>query len=221
MDHLSATDVDRWLAQEARTLSTRTLQELYQCLNRSMNRAMARDQVKRNVVALCAVPKGQVGRPSKSLTLPQAVALLRAAEEMEDDYTILSLVTGATPEEMRPLSWSHVDLDGRPDDQPPGPPSIEVWRSVREGGDTKTKKSRRSLALAQVGVRSLRRRQDLQAAQRDKAGSRWQESDLVFTTSVGTALDAANVRRAFRRTVEAAGRFSARPAAGRFPTSRQ
>ena len=66
---LSATDVDRWLAQKAKTLSTRTLQELYQCLNRSMNRAMARDQVKRNVVALCAVPKGQVGRPSKSLTL--------------------------------------------------------------------------------------------------------------------------------------------------------
>jgi site-specific recombinase XerD len=28
---------------------------------------------------------------------------------------------------------------------------------------------------------------------------------VVFTTSVGTALDAANVRRTFRRTVEAAG----------------
>src|SRR5262245_7658547 len=159
---LTATDVDRWLAHKAKTLSTRTLQELYQCLNRAMNRAMARDQVKRNVVSLCAVPKGQAGRPSKSLTLAQAIALLRAAEDVGDDYTIVSLVTGARTEEMRPLTWSHVDLVGRPDAEPPAPPSIEVWRSVREGGDTKTRKSRRTIALAELGIRSLRRRHTLQ-----------------------------------------------------------
>ncbi|MEV4142004.1 site-specific integrase, partial [Dactylosporangium sp. NPDC049742] len=44
---LSATDVDKWLAEKAKTLSTRTLGEVYSCLNRSINRAMARDKVKR------------------------------------------------------------------------------------------------------------------------------------------------------------------------------
>ena len=36
----------------------------------------ARDKVKRNVVLLCAAPKGQDGRPSKALTLADAEKLL-------------------------------------------------------------------------------------------------------------------------------------------------
>jgi site-specific recombinase XerD len=36
-------------------------------------------------------------------------------------------------------------------------------------------------------------------------GERWVDLDLVFTTSLGTPLDAANVRRAFRRVAAAAG----------------
>jgi len=59
--------------------------------------------------------------------------------------------------------------------------------------------------LGELRVGSLRRRQALQEAQKEKAGSRWREQGLVFTTTVGTALDAANVRRTFRRTVKAAG----------------
>jgi len=78
---LSATDVDRWLADKAKVLSTRTLQDLHQCLNRAVNRALARDQVKRNMVSLCSVPKGTAGRPWKSLTLDQARAVLDAVSE--------------------------------------------------------------------------------------------------------------------------------------------
>lgn len=37
------------------------------------------------------------------------------------------------------------------------------------------------------------------------AGSAWQDYNLVFTTSLGTQLDAANVRRDFRRVIKAAG----------------
>ncbi len=36
------------------------------------------------------------------------------------------------------------------------------------------------------------------------AGDRWQENDLVFASAVGTALDAHNVRRAFRKEVKKA-----------------
>jgi hypothetical protein len=44
-----------------------------------------------------------------------------------------------------------------------------------------------------------------QAKQRLQAGKVWQSNDLVFATSVATALDAANVRRSFRRITKAAG----------------
>ena len=65
---------------------------------------MARDQVKRNVVDLCEVPKGQAGRPSKSLTLDQARALLEAAEDASlYAYVVVSLLTGARTEELRAL----------------------------------------------------------------------------------------------------------------------
>jgi hypothetical protein len=76
---LSADDVDQWLADKARTLSTRTLQEVRSVLKRAITRAQARDKVKRNVVLLCEIPQGRQGRPSKSLTLPQAESLLDAA----------------------------------------------------------------------------------------------------------------------------------------------
>lgn len=49
-------------------------------------------------------------------------------------YIVVSLLTGARTEELRALTWAHVDLDGKP-------PTIMVWHSVRATGDTKTKKS--------------------------------------------------------------------------------
>ncbi|MCE7009330.1 hypothetical protein LWC34_41930 [Kibdelosporangium philippinense] len=62
---LSAEDVDKWLADKAKTLATRTLRDIRSVLKRAIARAQARDKVKRNVVMLCDVPVGQTGRPSK------------------------------------------------------------------------------------------------------------------------------------------------------------
>src|SRR5215208_5138215 len=41
-----------------------------------------------------------------------------------------------------------------------------------------------------------------------RSAARWPDNDLVFTTQRGTPLDAANVRRAFRRIAEHAGRHA-------------
>lgn len=196
---LSADDVDRWLADKAKVLSTRSLREVRSVLRRSITRAQARDKVKRNVVLLCDIPQGQPGRPSKSLNFDQAEALLAAAEDTPlHAYIVVSLLTGARTEELRALTWSHVDLDS-------DPPYIMVWRSVRVTGDTKTRKSRRTLELPQRCVKALRlhrKRQD--QIRRDTSGT-WQDNDLVFATLVGTALDAHNVRRAFRKVLKSAG----------------
>jgi integrase len=206
LKELTATDVDRWLAGRAKVLSTRTLGEVYSCLNRAVRRAMARNLVPRNVVELCDLPTGQVGRPSKSLTLDEAVALLKAAEGTTFyAYLVLSLLTGLRTEEVRALRWDHVDLDGQPDADPPVPPSVSVWRSVREHGDTKTPKSRRTLALPTLCVHALKQHRERQDVAQERAGTKWQETGLVFTSSLGTALDAANVRRALRRAAKAAG----------------
>ena len=202
---LSAEDVDRWLAVKAKTLSTRTLQGLHSCLNRSVKRATARDKVKRNVVPLASVPQGAAVRPSKSLTLKQAVEVLRAAESSRlYPYLVLSLLTGARTEELRALTWADVDLVGDPKFTPPIPPYMAVWRSVRRDGDTKTRKSRRTFALPVRCVEALKRQRRQQAEERLRAGEAWQENDLVFASKVGTPLDASHVRRDLRRAIKGA-----------------
>ncbi|HEY4852768.1 MAG TPA: tyrosine-type recombinase/integrase [Streptosporangiaceae bacterium] len=82
---------------------------------------------------------------------------------------------------------------------------IAVWRSVRAGADTKTKKSRRTLALPQRCVDVLYEHQTRQDRIRHVAGTRWKENGLVFPSRVGTPADASHVRRAFRKVVAAAG----------------
>lgn len=164
-----------------------------------MTRAQKRDKVKRNVVLLCEVPTGKGGRPSKSLTLAQVDAALQAARGTAMyTYIVLSLLIGARTEELRAPTWAHVDLEGSPNAEPPIPPSIRVWRSVRAGGKTKTKKSRRTLALPQRCVEALVFQRELQAQQREAVGNRWQEHDLVFASAVGTERNANNVLRSFR-----------------------
>jgi integrase len=205
---LTAEDVDRWLIDKARTLSTRTLLDIRSVLRRAVARAQARDKVKRNVVLLCDVPTGRAGRPSKSLTLGEAGKLLDAAEADRSTmgtYIVLSLLTGARTEELRALTWVHVDLDGQPDASPRVPPHLMVWRSVRATGDTKTRKSRRTLALPRRCIDALTAHRQRQTALRTVAGAGWTDLDLVFASETGTALDAANVRRGFRRVAAGAG----------------
>jgi site-specific recombinase XerD len=54
-------------------------------------------------------------------------------------------------------------------------------------------------------VEALREHRRRQAEQRLIAGEVWQDSGLVFCTAAGTPLDAANVRRAFKKITNAAG----------------
>lgn len=204
---LSADDVDRWIGTKSKTMVTSTLRNLLSILRRTVTRAQARDRVKRNVTLLCDCPVGKgKGRPSKALTMTQAEAVLSAAERSSmRGYVVVALLTGARTEELRALTWEHVDLEGDPCASPPIPPNVKVWRSVRTGGDTKTRKSRRSLALPQRAVDALRAHRVAQDAARQAAGKRWQEHDLVFPTTCGTPQDDANVRRDFRRVIAAAG----------------
>lgn len=81
-------------------------------------------------------------------------------------------------------------------------PYIEVWHSIRRGGDTKTCRSRRTLALPQRCIDVLRKRRAEQDGERLLAGDQWHDSGLVFTTMLGTQMDAANVRRDFRHALE-------------------
>ena len=204
---LTAQDVRRTLSKLAQTRSTRTMASTHNVLVRAIRHAEANDRVGRNVASLVKPPQGKTGRPSRAMTATAAAALLAAAKDHPrlGAYVILSLTTGIRTEEVRALRWDHVDLDGDPDARTPAPPNIAVWRSVRLHGDTKTEKSRRTLALRQRAVAALREHRKWQAEARLAAGPLWQDTGLVFTSSLGTALDASHVRRDFRGLYKKAG----------------
>jgi hypothetical protein len=92
--------------------------------------------------------------------------------------------------------------------------AVFVWRAERAGSDTKTPKSRRTLALPRKCVEALREHRARQAKDRMSAGPLWQENDLVFASAVGTPQDDHNVRRQFRVITEAAGAGESVGAAG-------
>ena len=127
-----------------------------------------------------------------TLTAPASRALYRIPEAMN----LLSLSRSVIYEQIRAGRLRTVK-QGQPANDPPIPPSVQVWRSVRADGDTKTKKSRRTLALPARCVTALilhRERQGQPATDR-----------LVFASLTGTALDRHNVLRAFRRVIATAG----------------
>jgi integrase len=110
LTELTASHVQEALAALAARLSTRTVQIAHNVLVRAIWHAERDDLAGRNVAALVDAPKGQqAGRPSKSLTLEQAVALMAAAKGTAlEAYIIVSLLSGVRTEEARALRWDHV-----------------------------------------------------------------------------------------------------------------
>jgi integrase len=195
LKELTSADVDAALAHMAASYSTAAVAMGHLALKRVIRRAQARRYVTINPAEFAETPAGQPGRPSKSLTLQQSAALLKATQGTRiGAYIALSLGTGIRTEEARALRWEHVDF-GDPDATPPRPASVAVWRSVRAHSDTKTPRSRRTLGLPGFATTALAGLQ--QREQRD--------TGPVFATRDGHELDAANIRREFRTAIKTAG----------------
>lgn len=71
--------------------------------------------------------------------------------------------------------------------------------------EPKSERSRRQVALPEFAVRALRAHRVRQKGERLVAGSRWQDTGHVFTTSIGTPMDPRQVSREFRRALKKAG----------------
>ncbi|MET8686332.1 site-specific integrase [Streptomyces sp. NPDC004732] len=199
---LEADDLDEWLEEKADVLSTQSLKMVHSVLRRSISHAQRRGKATRNVAEWVEVPEGRPGRPSKSLSLEQAEAVLQSMMgTWIHVYVVLSLLVGVRTEEARPLTWTHVHT--APNDGTK--PHVDVWRSVRRGGDTKTRKSRRSLAMPRHVVPVLNAHRARQQAECKAAGGEWDSNGLVFPSVVGERRTALDVRRNFRRLLKEAG----------------
>jgi integrase len=104
--------------------------------------------------------------------------------------------------ELLGLRWEDVDLDGG---------RLHVRHTLaRVAGklellEPKTDRSRRMVMLPRFVTDALGAHRTLQRKERLVTGSRWVDSGHVFTTSVGTPIEAAAVSRAFQVALMRAG----------------
>ena len=137
------------------------------------------------------------GRRSKSLTLDQAREVLTRRADPLHCYIVVSLLTGARTEELRALRWEHVHLDGvrRPRRLSAVRGGLAVCARRRGHEDQEVAADAGTPALAVDSAREHRARQaeiDCRVAGRTR---------VRVHHGGGTEMDAANVRRDFRRAL--------------------
>ena len=198
--------VDAWLAERSQ-LSRSYLSRLRSTLAQLLAEAERRSLVGRNVARLAVCPKGNAPTPRRSLTRDEVRALLRAAEgDRLGALVAVGVTLGLRPGELAGLRWCDLDLDG-------DPPTLAVTGSIKRtpagglyrGSVKRSTAGERTLALPARLVEALRSHRARQAEERLAAGSLWQDEGLIFTTTLGTALDPSNLRDRFARIADAAG----------------
>ena len=113
----------------------------------------------------------------------------------------VALAVGLRKAEALGLHWGDVDLEAG---------TVRVRFSLQriDGQlrlvEPKSARSRRTITLTAISVDALKAHKTRQIEERLVAGSIWQETGFVFTTSIGTPMEGPNVSRQFHRTLKKA-----------------
>jgi integrase len=183
-------------------LSARTVQYCRAVLRKALNQAVKYGMVKRNAAAMTEAPK--VVRAEISPYSPeQARAFLEAVkgDRLEALFTV-AVALGLRQGEILGLRWGDVDLDGA---------CLSVRCQLQRVDGTpqfvepKTTRSRRTIKLPAVAVSALHAHVARQAQDRELAGDRWQEWNLVFTSTIGTPIESCNLNHRFQQIAKKAG----------------
>lgn len=204
LDRLTPLNVHGLLQAKSQSdLSPRSVQYILFVLRIALGRAVRWGMVPRNVAQLVDAPR--VAKYRGRFLLPdeaERFIALAQSDRLGAIYTV-ALSLGLRLGEALGLKWSDVDLAGR---------AVTIRRSVqRVSGKgllfvpVKTEHSERSIRLPGVCIDALRRHQAVQLRERLLAGSAWQESDLVFASSIGTPFDPRKVSKRLKVLLNEAG----------------
>ncbi len=182
-------------------LSARTVTYHRAILRRALADAVKWELVYKNAAALASPPRA-VRHEVSPFTPDEARTFLSKipGNRLEALY-VMAMGTGMRQGELLGLTWKRVNLDT-------GTATVKQQMQRVNGKLTlvepKTAQSRRTVALPSIVVTALTAHRERQRFERKWAGSRWQEHGLVFTTTIGTPLDSANVTHNFQKTLSEA-----------------
>lgn len=171
-------------------------------LRAALGQAVEWDLIAKNPAAVKNTPKRDKKEP-QFLTTEQAKKLLAACETNKYGPLFKTLILlGLRSGEALALQWSDINwADSKI--------LISKQLQFHDGKwhllPPKSKQSNRVLPLFGPVFDALRAAEANQRNNRVYSGERWQSTDFVFTTSVGTPLDAKNVRREFKAMLKQHG----------------
>ncbi len=184
--------------------SSRTVRHAHSVLSSALKQAVKWRMIFQNPCDLCQLPKADKTE-MKYFTSDETAKFLQTAKT-DRQYALfyLAIETGMRPEEYLGLQWQDIDFDQK---------ALSVRRALiaRKGGgyyfaEPKTKKSRRSIPLSDSLLNELRRHRRDQLELRMKLGADYQNTDLVFTSRIGTPVDHKNLaERRFKGLRDKAG----------------
>lgn len=199
---LSPQDIQRFLNDKLKSgLSARTVRHINDTLRCALNVALRWGLVSRNVATLVGPPRIQ-RKEIRSFTPDEARIFLKAikGDRLEALFSV-ALSLGLRQGEALGLRWRDIDFEAR---------TLRVNYAIQriEGKlqmvEPKTEGSRRALPLTETILSALRNHRSRQLEERLLLGSHWQETGLVFTSTIGTPLDHRNVVRKFHALLEKA-----------------
>lgn len=181
----------------------RTVRYVHGILHRSLAKAVLYGLIPANMAHGVSLPRYQ-HQEMRVLDADQIGRLLTAAScNRLEALFHLAAVTGMRQGELFGLKWTDVLWSMK---------RMHVQRQVQRVPkigwsflEPKTRAGRRMVPIGDGAIDALRRQKERQELERALAGDRWQEHGLVFATSVGTPMDAHNVRKDFVAVLREAG----------------
>ncbi len=185
-------------------LSPASVRYVHAVLHRALKQAVRWGLVPHNAAETVDLPK-VTRKEANTLSPGEAKRFLKAAhgDRFETLY-VLAVTCGLRQGELLGLRWGDVDLEKR---------TLRVARQLqrmREGAGlaflpTKNSKGR-IVRLGSTAAEALEKHRERQAEEKLVLGAGYQDHSLVFTTTVGTPVDAQNlVNRSFKPLLNKAG----------------
>ncbi|MGH9342483.1 MAG: site-specific integrase [Terriglobia bacterium] len=185
--------------RDERTYSARSVKHMPDTLRAALNIAVRDGVLPRNPAALVDSPRASKEHEPCILGPEEARQFLEACHGSRlEALFCVTLALGMREGEILGLRWADIDFESRT-------LTIRYQLQRLDGklklAEPKTQKSRRSIVVPAIAVAALRAHQMRQQREQILAGERWHETGMVFTTSIGTMLDARNMLREFYRII--------------------
>lgn len=180
-----------------------TLQFIRRVLNTAMGQAVVWGMITNNPVKGVKVPRS----PQQELSIwtkEQVKIFLDHVEGTRfEALYFLAVTTGLRQGELLGLMWSDIDW---------GKKRLSIKRQLRQVRgkglifqELKTKTAQRVIFLGDSAILKLEQHRTIQDQQKLIAGSRWQDQNIVFPSTIGTPLGPRNLYRQFINTTEKTG----------------